>query len=135
MHFFKSLVILNLLFVACFSPATTTALAVKKKIKVPNTCAELQGQFNRSSWEYKTTFEGFESLPMNTRATISNAGNDRLCQLGYITEITPMGKMVCQGYIYLSIKSIENIYWNYGYYRQTIHSPANNKTDFCRYVN
>jgi hypothetical protein len=128
-----------LLFAACSflsatSQYTVIASAKSQGGRIINTCSELQRRANKVSWEYKTIFQGFDNLPMDTSATIANAGNDRLCQLGYITEFTPMGKEVCQGNIYTDIKS-NRISWSYGHFRPNLHSPVNNKSDFCRYVN
>jgi hypothetical protein len=136
MHFFNLLVTSNILFFAFFSQAKTSALVVKTQVKMPNTCAELQNQANKASWRHKMIFEGFENLPMQTEVTLLYAGRniDRLCQLGYITKITPQGKEVCQGFIYTRTNS-DDIQSNYGYFRPNLHSPVNNKSDFCRYVN
>jgi hypothetical protein len=136
MHFFKLLVTLNILFIAFFSEAKTSALVVKRQVKISNTCAELQDRANRASWKYKMTFEGFENLPMQTEVTMLYAGRniDRLCQLGYITKVTPMGKEVCRGFLYTRTNSNE-VQSNYGYFRPNLYSPVNNKSDFCRYVN
>jgi hypothetical protein len=101
-----------------------------------NTCSHMQEEVNKIRRQYKVVFEGFENLPMQTEVTMLYAGRniDRLCQLGYITRFTPMGKEVCQGFIYTRTNT-NSIWWNYGYYRPNLHSPVNNKSNFCRYVN
>jgi hypothetical protein len=96
----------------------------------------MQEEVNKIRRQYKVVFEGFENLPMQTEVTMLYAGRniDRLCQLGYITRFTPMGKEVCQGFLYTRTNT-NSIWWNYGYYRPNLHSPVNNKSNFCRYVN
>jgi hypothetical protein len=110
------------------------ALQNNKKYSIPNTCSELQGQANRATWTYKTTFQGFEGLPIETNANLSNPGGSRLCQLGYITRISPMGKEICRGYIYTKVDS-PKIRWGYGYYKKTIYQDSGKESDYCRYVN
>jgi hypothetical protein len=112
----------------------TLALQKNKKYSIPNTCRELQEQANKSSWSYKTTFQGFEGLAIETNANLSNPGGSRLCQLGYITRTTPMGKEICRGYIYTRTDS-PKISWSYGYYQKTIYDDPGRESDYCRYVN
>jgi hypothetical protein len=132
-------ILIRFLFAAIFTIPISTgesqmlALSNQKTKRQINTCGDLQRRANKLWSSDNVSFQGFENLQLNTRATISNAGDDRLCQLGYITEITPMGKMVCQGYLYADVNKT-SIRWNHGYFRQTLYDPVYNKSDFCRYV-
>jgi hypothetical protein len=109
------------------------ALSKKQDVLVVNTCSELQAVANRV-WKGSISFQGFENLPIDRNATISNAGYDRLCQLGYITKTTPMGKEVCRGYIYLNVKT-RDIYSAYGFRQRTIWDEPGVKSEYCRYIN
>jgi hypothetical protein len=106
----------------------------KQDKRVIDTCSELQRRANKAWRNDNTVFQGFENLPVDRNATISNAGDDRLCQLGYITRITPMGKEVCQGYLYTNI-NLKKIHWGYGYRQRTIWDDPGPRSDYCRYIN
>jgi hypothetical protein len=110
-----------------------TALSTRQNVLVINTCSELQALANKA-WKGNVSFKGFENLPIDRNATISNAGYDRLCQLGYITEITPMGKEVCRGYIYLNVKT-RDLYHAYGFRQRTIWDEPGVRSEYCRYIN
>jgi hypothetical protein len=131
-----ALFLASMTLVATFGATQHVMLALQnnKKYTVLNTCSELQDQANRATWKYKTTFQGFENLAMEVNANLSNPGGSRLCQLGYITHVTPMGKEICRGYIYFKIGSPKTR-WNYGYYQKTIYDDPGRESDYCRYVN
>jgi hypothetical protein len=122
-------VILNAL-----SQDTIFASFPKQSKRVIDTCSELQRRANKAWAKSNTSFQGFENLPMDRNATISNAGNDRLCQFGYITQITPMGKEVCRGYIYTNINSTK-IEWGYSHRQTTVWDDPGPRSEYCRYVN
>jgi hypothetical protein len=110
----------------------TIALSLKQDTLVINTCSELQARANMV-WKGSISFQGFENLPMDRNATISNAGYDRLCQLGYITKITPMGKEICRGYIYANVRT-RKVYSAYGLRQRTIWDDPGLRSEYCRYV-
>jgi hypothetical protein len=115
------------------------AMAQKKYKEPRGTCADLQKIANRigKTKAEKYTFQGFENLPMRTdvySAGVTPRGTDRLCQLGYFSQTTPMGKQICQGYIYTNTES-SRLSWGIGYFRKTFYDPENPSSEFCRYVN
>jgi hypothetical protein len=130
---YKISILISVSVLGIMSQREMLALELSQRLNVINTCSHMQEAANAVTWKYKTVFHGFENLPMNTKATILYAGRDRLCQLGYITRFTPMGKEVCQGSLYTR-SDTSKISWGYGYFRPNLHSPVNNKSDFCRYV-
>jgi hypothetical protein len=130
----KVLILLSISAFGVMGQREILALKNSQKSSAIDTCSQMQEAANAVKWRYKTIFHGFENLPMNTNATTIYAGRDRLCQLGYITRFTPMGKEVCQGSLYTR-NDTTKIWWNYGYYRPNLYSPVNNKSDFCRYTN
>jgi hypothetical protein len=130
----KTLILTSVSVLIVMSQREMLALELSQRFSVINTCSQMQEAANAITWKYKTVFSGFENLSMDKNATILYAGRDRLCQLGYITRFTPMGKEVCQGFLYTRTNT-DDVWWNYGYYRPNLHSPVNNKSNFCRYVN
>jgi hypothetical protein len=115
------------------------ALSQKKSSAPINTCADLQKIANRigKTKAEKYTFQGFENLPMRTNvysAGVKPRGSDRLCQLGYFTKTTPMGKEICKGYIYTNTEETDLV-WGIGYFRKTFYDPENPSSEFCRYIN
>jgi hypothetical protein len=115
------------------------ALSEQKYTEPINTCADLQKIANRAGKDgaKKYTFQGFENLPMRTNvysAGVTPRGSDRLCQLGYFTITSPMGKKICQGHIYTNTEDSE-IRWNVGYFRKTFYDPVNRSSEWCRYIN
>jgi hypothetical protein len=114
------------------------ALTVKQESRQINTCRELQDEANRRKWKNKTTFQGFENLRIDTDPYGYNIGNghNRLCQLGYITEVSPMGTMVCRGYLYTFVERRPyTIKWGYAYKSTDVYGSRYKESDFCRYVN
>jgi hypothetical protein len=76
-------------------------------------------------------------LPMQTDVYsegVTTRGTDRLCQLGYITITSPMGKKICQGHIYTNTESSQ-LRWDIGYFRKSFYDPENDSSEFCRYIN
>lgn len=113
-----------------------SVLAVRKGIP-QNTCADLQKIANKAWASDNIVFQGFENLPMQTNVYspgVTDRGTDRLCQLGYFTKVSPMGKQVCKGYIYTNTNSIE-ISSGYGRFRKTFYDPENRESEYCRYIN
>jgi hypothetical protein len=99
-----------------------------------DTCAGLQAVANRVYAKHKISFQGFERLPMQTDVyNFKDKGTDRLCQLGYMTETTPMGKQICKAHMYTNIKE-ERMRIGVGYHRNSLFSPVNREADFCRYI-
>jgi hypothetical protein len=84
--------------------------------------------------EQRYTFQGFENLPVTRDIYPSKEGTDRLCQLGYFTHVSPMGKKICKGYIYTNVNS-SRLSWGVGFYRSTFYAPENYESEFCRYIN
>jgi hypothetical protein len=115
------------------------ALSQQKSRDPIDTCADLQKIANRvgKTGAKKYTFQGFEDLPMRTdvySAGVTPRGSDRLCQLGYFTITSPMGKKICQGHIYTNSES-SRIRWDVGYFRKTFYDSENRSSEFCRYIN
>jgi hypothetical protein len=108
----------------------------QKKYKEPrNTCADLQKIANRIGKKSQTTFRGFENLPVQTDIySHKGKGTDRLCQLGYITFVSPMGKQICRGNIYTNVES-SNLSWDIGLFRSTFYDRENSESEYCRYIN
>jgi hypothetical protein len=97
-------------------------------IKFAN-CAEMQAHFNSLQWEVdRTIFSGFEK---REKKTIDAFITSETCFQGYKTEISPMGTLICAGYIerrgilWKGEASITNRY-NFHYAKQT-------RRDSCRY--
>ncbi len=116
-----------------------SVLALNQPKSRKDTCADLQKIANRVSKKSsrKYTFQGFENLPMRTNVYsegVTPRGSDRLCQLGYFTITSPMGKEICQGHIYTNTESSE-IRWDVGYFRKTFYDPENHSSEWCRYIN
>jgi hypothetical protein len=109
-----------------------SALASKKS-SPRNNCSDLQTIANRVGKEEGYTFQGFENLTVRTDVYEHNRGNDRLCQLGYFTHVSPMGKKICKGHIYTNVKS-PNIRWAVGPFRSTFYDPVNLDSEYCRYI-
>jgi hypothetical protein len=115
------------------------ALSQQKYTEPIDTCADLQKIANRAgkTGAKKYTFQGFENLSVRTNVYsegVTPRGSDRLCQLGYITITSPMGKKICQGHIYTNSESSE-IRWDVGYFRKTFNDPVSRSSEFCRYIN
>jgi hypothetical protein len=113
-----------------------SALSVNQQQKGndENTCAGLQAMANKAYKKFNTSFQGFEGIPMQTNVYNFKAeGTDRLCQLGYMTKITPMGKRICRAHIYTNIKE-ENMRVGIGPIRTTFYDPENSESEYCRYV-
>jgi hypothetical protein len=125
-------------FLLLISAAHSEVLALTAKQRVPqiNTCRELQDEANRRKWNKPTVFQGFENLQVETKAYYySSKGEDRLCQLGYITTISPMGKEICKGYLYTDVTDKDNeIRWGSAYMSTDINSPRYSRSAFCRYI-
>jgi hypothetical protein len=102
-----------------------------------DTCADLQRIANRVVKEQgqKITFHGFEKLPMinSVYSMYRNNNTDRLCQFGYMTTISPMGKEICRGHIYTNIESSE-ISWGIGPMSKELFPPRISRADYCRYL-
>jgi hypothetical protein len=113
------------------------SLPVLSEEESEETCADLQRLATRvvKRQNSKVTFQGFESLPVNNNVYTQNRGNDtdRLCQLGYITTVSPMGKEICRGYIYTNIESSE-IRWGIGPMSTGLFPPRISRSDYCRYI-
>jgi hypothetical protein len=137
MNHLRSLFYCSLSFLLLISTAHSEvlALATKGELRQINTCRDLQDEANRV-WRGTRTFQGFENLQMNTKPyRYTSDGNDRLCQLGYSTKVSPMGKEICKGYLYTDVSN-RQIQWNYGYMRtDVIYGPTYSKSDYCRYIN
>jgi hypothetical protein len=99
-----------------------------------DTCAGLQIIANRVWKKHGISFQGFENLPMKVNIYPNKEGTDRLCQLGYFTKVSPMGKQICKGYIYTSTTSTK-INSGYGLYRSTFYDRENYESEYCRYIN
>jgi hypothetical protein len=125
--FFSVLISIN------YYSLSSSAVVQQRIVNDENSCAGLQVIANRIYKKHQITFQGFEGLPINTNVYEHNKGTDRLCQLGYSTEISPMGKQVCKGYIYTNTESPQ-LSSGIGYYRNSLFSPINREADFCRYV-
>jgi hypothetical protein len=112
-----------------------SVLAARKGIP-QNTCADLQRIANKAWKEDGIVFQGFEKLPMQTDVYIQHEKErtDRLCQLGYFTKVSPMGKQICQGYIYTNTESTE-IRSGYGRFRTSFYDRENSESEYCRYIN
>jgi hypothetical protein len=117
------------------------ALTVKQEVRQINTCRDLQDEANRKKWSKQTIFQGFENLQVDTdpyglsKHGVGD-GKDRLCQLGYITTISPMGKEICKGNLYTNVGSRNrSISWGYGYKSTDVYGSRYKRSDFCRYVN
>jgi hypothetical protein len=102
-----------------------------------DTCADLQASANRIAKKQgrEITFHGFEKLPMQTNVYqyATKPGTDRLCQLGYLTDISPMGKSICLANIYTNTES-PKFSWGIGYFRTTFYAPVNRESEFCRWL-
>jgi hypothetical protein len=139
MKYLKNLVFSSFTFLLLISTAHSEVLAftAKQEVSQINTCRELQDAANRMKWSNPTTFQGFENLQVETRAyRYSSKGEDRLCQLGYITVISPMGKRICKGYLYTDVeRKPRKIIWGSAYMSTNMNSPRYSSSDFCRYIN
>ena len=84
-------------------PQPAQALPFKKN------CSSMQSYYNNLKWNTPTTFQGFENQSLRHSAPGLNSVPDpgkneqAICGPGYITEISPMGKKVCQGYLNYTI--------------------------------
>jgi hypothetical protein len=137
----RSLVVIFSSALAVVNHCELSALALsQQKYKEPiDTCADLQKIANRvgKNKAKKYTYQGFENLPMRTNVYsegVTPRGSDRLCQLGYITITSPMGKEICQGHIYTNTES-SRIRTDIGYFRKTFYDPENYSSEWCRYIN
>jgi hypothetical protein len=108
----------------------------QRKYKEPiNTCADLQKIANRGGAKKGYAFQGFEGLPIQTDIyPQKDKGTDRLCQLGYFTKVSPMGKQICKGHIYTNVES-SKLSWGIGRFRSTFYDPENYESEYCRYIN
>jgi hypothetical protein len=101
-----------------------------------DTCADLQKLANKRAKErgWNQIFHGFEDLPIRTNVYMSTPrGTDRLCQLGYLTSISPMGKKICRAHIYTNTESTK-MRWSIGYFRTTFYDPVNYESEHCRWL-
>jgi hypothetical protein len=145
MKYLRSLIFSSFTFLLLISTAHSEVLAftAKQEVSQINTCRELQDAANRMKWSNPTTFQGFENLQVNTKPykygpgdnDYHGSGSDRLCQLGYVTVISPMGKRICKGYLYTDVeRKPSKIIWGSAYMSTSINSPRYRKSDFCRYI-
>jgi hypothetical protein len=114
-----------------------TKAFTKNEYIVPfNTCATMQDHFNTLKWRNKTIFEGFENRDYVHNSTYSGTSN--ICRGGYITEISPLGRLICYGYMLQApvqrydlpgFRHKASYYWNYGYDGDSI------KSEHCRWKN
>jgi hypothetical protein len=98
-------------------------------IKFAN-CAAMQAHFNSLQWDVdRTIFSGFEK---REKQNIDGWGDryvtDERCFQGYRTEISPMGTLICAGYIERSgeWKKEASSKYKFYYVNQT-------RRDSCRY--
>jgi hypothetical protein len=93
-------------------------------------CAAMQEHFNSLQWDVdRTIFSGFEN---REKDNIDGWGDgyvtDERCFKGYKTEISPMGTLICAGYIERrgGWKNDNSSKYNFYYANQ-------NRRDSCRY--
>lgn len=68
----------------------------------PANCKAMQRYFNKNiSWSKDVKFEGYQ----NARPNMLDEGRSMECFGGYFTEITPVRKTVCKGYIKFNVKN------------------------------
>jgi hypothetical protein len=128
------LVFFSVLAIANYSEVSVLALSQKYKESV-NTCADLQKVANRIAKNRGISFQGFEGLPAQTNIYPQKPkGTDRLCQFGYLTSVSPMGKKICRAHIYANTEE-PDIRWDIGRHRSTFYAPENYESEYCRYIN
>jgi tetratricopeptide (TPR) repeat protein len=114
---YKILVFLTLL--GFISPSGVLAESDDKL----SSCTALQKYFNSRSWEEETVFSGFKRRRISIWADREGAR----CDSGYIMQKSPLGILVCSGYI--EWRTFGNR-WGYGPYGQL---QENVKSDYCRW--
>jgi tetratricopeptide (TPR) repeat protein len=111
----KTLIFLTLL--GLISPSSILAESDNKL----SSCASLQKYYNSHSWENETIFSGFERRSITVHLDRKGA----ICEEGYIMQKSPLGILICSGYIFLRPGSI---IWTHGSANQ-----INRKSDYCRW--
>jgi hypothetical protein len=114
---------------------STPSLSARSNLP-QSTCADLQAIANKVGKKKGYSFQGFEGLPMKTDVYspgVTTRGSDRLCQLGYFTIASPMGKEICRGHIYTNTESLQ-IRWDIGPFRKSFYDPENHSSEYCRYI-
>jgi hypothetical protein len=99
----------------------------QNKLPFKPTCAAMQQYYNTLKWEGASSvrFQGFEGMKFNKIIDIA------YCNGGYITEISPMGTLICYGNMMQAWNlsgTITKSSWGHGDYRS-----RSSKSDDCRY--
>jgi hypothetical protein len=99
-------------------------------------CADMQKYFNSLEWEINdTVFSGFENQPktdVQGEPSLRYITREQ-CFRGYRTQKSPLGTLVCYGYIERrSTKYSNGRYLNNSYSWQTNESDSNTRSN-CRY--
>jgi hypothetical protein len=113
--------------------------------KIVNNCAELQAYANdkrKITWSRETYFQGFENATFKYREERGSSDpkehrDSYLCELGYITSISPLGKLVCYGHLALFDRPSyprPKMSWGYSTNAQDFFR-RDSSSDYCRYVN
>lgn len=111
-----SKILMFLILIGLMKPSISLAKSEDKF----SSCFALQKYFNSLSWEEETIFSGFERRYI----TVQDDRKGAYCEEGYIMQKSPLGILICSGYIFSRREST----WNYGPPRQT-----NRKSDYCRW--
>jgi hypothetical protein len=75
-----------------------SSMASDSDYNIPfNSCATMQAHFNSLEWDNETRFEGFQNRKFESHKNYEGVSN--VCRGGYITEMSPLGKLICYGYI------------------------------------
>lgn len=56
-------------------------------------CESMQKHFNSLNWRKRTIFEGFENIRFTSHNRYEGVGHS--CEGGYVTEVSPMGRLIC----------------------------------------
>jgi hypothetical protein len=123
---------------ALAQPYTNNSLKISERPRVTKsgikfaTCAVMQDHFNSLQWNVdQTIFSGFEK---REKENIDGWGDgyvtDERCFKGYRTEISPLGTLVCAGYIERRGDWNNRTANEYKFY-----FANQNRRDSCRYKN
>jgi hypothetical protein len=96
-----------------------------------NSCATMQAYFNSLNWDNKVSFRGFENRVFDSKTNYRGATSN-ICSGGYITDTSPLGRLLCYGYIYqIPVERDGRLkpsyYWSHGY------NSDSTKGDHCRW--
>jgi tetratricopeptide (TPR) repeat protein len=114
---YTSKILMFLILLRLINPSASLANSENKL----SSCTTLQKYYNSLNWEEETIFRGFERREITVHLDKMGA----FCTGGYIFQKSPLGILVCRGYMLLRPGSVV---WSHG-----SGNEINRKSDYCRW--